>query len=253
MRPLIILCVLLPGCVSGRSPSVDVDVSFSEPSPTVFEKVANVTGASGFVDRKVEHAVAEAKATIVIPALEGALADLKGAKHSSPAPVSTGNVEPVAEEVKPEVKVNPRLRVLMFTSNDCAWCEVAKKTLKDRGIKTSLSHADDYVLVNVDEPRNKELNAYYKPKSFPSWVIVNKAGEAKWASVGANIASSVPGILAELRRQDEEKSVLQAAPKKTAACQCSPCTCVNCACGMQMQGMVSGGCSTCQVKRGRWR
>jgi glutaredoxin len=254
----LILCLLSIGCVSGRSPSVDVDASLSSGKPSLTESVGNVIAApfQGVIKNNIDYAVEKHQKPLVKDVGQ-ALVDWADGKQSHAAPAETaGNaVTPVAAPVE----INPRLRVLFFTGNECAPCLKAKQTLESMGIKLSLSHAADYVEVNIDEARNADLKAWYKPRVVPTFYIVDAKGYAYWMAENLESAASVPSKLAELRNKSEQVSVLlnkpAAATKQiTAACTCNPCLCPNCQCGMQaaQPAMLSGGCGSCGV-RGRRR
>lgn len=223
------------------------------------------TASTGFIPRQIDAARdrAMAKAGLDWDLIRDLVEKTRrvnealSARHSL-APATTGNAEPVAVEVKPVaqvVAVNQRLRVLFFTCNNCGWCGVAKRKLEAKGCKIELSHDADYVLVNVDEARNEKLKDYYRPKSFPTFVIVDAEGKEKWRGVGANAANNLPDVLESHRLKAETKSVLKSSACPNPYCQCANCTCNPCRCGVYAASpMPAMGCSTCGVSYRRgWR
>lgn len=261
MRTLALSALFLVGCNAARTPNIDVDVSFNEPAVSTFEKVANATGVGGFVDNKIKNGVAEAKRTIVIPALEGALADLKGEVKNSPVQETTGNAVPVAVEAKP----NPRVRVLFFSGPGCAPCAVLKNRitadLVPLGWTFSDSPASDIQYCDLDTEDGRAMGAIVGLKdgdALPALFVVEPDGRPLARSAGACTAKELGRWLNEWRDRKEQRSVLVKPQAKAFCpnpyCQCANCTCNPCRCGVYASPMPAMGCSTCGVSYRRgWR
>lgn len=264
----LVLCLFL-GCVGSRSPNIDVDVSFAEPAASTpepastFEAVANVTGVSGFIDRKGDHVAAKQIYDHGAPALHEMANSLSrtAAKtlgydvptpvHSDPAPVS-------------EPKPNPRVRVLFFTGRNCPPCITLKKDIADalepKGWTIGNSPACDIQTVYVEscatDAQIGERYGIVEGHPIPVLIAVTPDGKELGRS-GFCRASKLAEWITAWRDKIEQTSVLTNKPAtvaKSPACQCSPCTCVNCACGLQMPAAINGGCSTCGVSYRRgWR
>jgi hypothetical protein len=249
----LVLCLFV-GCVGSRAPNIDVDVSFSEPAPatTVLEKVVEASGVGGIIDRKAQGAVDYAVDTTVVPAIEGALENIKNRHKPQAAP----QIIPVSEP-----KPNPRVRVLFFSGPGCAPCAVLKNRIKADLVPQGWTFAEtsdaDIQYCDLDTEEGRAMGAIVGLKegdALPALFVVEPDGRPLARSVGACTAKELGRWLNEWRERKEQRSVMVQPKAKTPACQCSPCNCVNCACGLQMPAAINGGCSSCGVSYRRgWR
>ena len=71
--------------------------------------------------------------------------------------------------------------LLVFTRQDCSWCELQKNILEDHEI---LNYLENYILFYVDSSKSKELAKKYNIKSIPVIFIIDDKEKVYKKNIG---------------------------------------------------------------------